>query len=193
MGALFFGIKCVTYRLKTTYLMKLFFSLFTIFILADSCKAPKQAIENSEKQIETSSVSNRQTMTDKQKAVANRDDLVVIYQASSRGFAKYVSVSEKVVQVSSDRSLQKMESFDCETEDWQELKKMVENMNPDDLKGLKAPSDKHTFDGAAGASLTITQGDLAYITPTFDDGNPPAEIEKLVNKVLAIGAKVKKQ
>lgn len=173
--------------------MKFLFSLLTIVLLTDSCKTPKQAIENSEKQIKTAAIANKQEMTDKQKNVANRPDMVFTYKATSRGYANYVSVSEQTVQTSSDRSLKKIETFSCDKKDWEALKGLVKPIKPQDLKNLKAPSVNYQRDGAAAATLTITQGNIAYITPTFDEGNPPNEIKKLVNKLLAIGTQMKKQ
>lgn len=119
--------------------------------------------------------------------------LSVTYQAISRGFAKYVSVSEKVVKISTDRSLQKMETYDIKKEDWDDVERLIKSINVNDLRNIKPPSTRHQSDGAAGATLSIIRGDLAHTSPTFDDGNPPSEIKELVNKLLAIGAKVKKQ
>lgn len=174
--------------------MKFIFSLFTIVMLTDSCKAPKQAIEDSNRAEQKQELAQKTPMTEKQKMLGNAyNGLTVTYQATSRGYANYVSVSENEVKLSSDRSLQKMDTFDCKKEDWEAVETLLKKVNPKTFQNLKAPSNKHTFDGAAHATLTLINGDLAYTTPTFDDGNPPAEIKELVNKVLAIGAKMKKQ
>ncbi|MFD1062718.1 hypothetical protein ACFQ1Q_05625 [Winogradskyella litorisediminis] len=174
--------------------MKFIFSLLTIVMLADSCNAPKQAMQDSEKSLEQNTALNKTPITtDKQKAFSQNEDLVVSYKASARGYTKYIAVSEKAVKLSSDYSLQKMETYNCDNADWEAIKTLVKNINPKEFMSLKAPSDKHTFDGAAHTTLTVIIGDVAHVTPTFDEGNPPKEIKELVNKVLAIGAKVKKQ
>ena len=104
-----------------------------------------------------------------------------------------VYVSEDKVLLSTDRSLQKMDEYKCDPKDWQDIQALLKNMDSKDIRSLKAPTDKRLYDGAAHATLTLKQGDVAYVTPGFDDGFPPEEIKELVNKVLSVGEKVKKQ
>ena len=61
------------------------------------------------------------------------------------------------------------------------------------LNKLKAPTEKRLHDGAAHATLAFRQGDMEVMSPTFDHGHPPKEIEALVNKVLSIKENVLKQ
>jgi hypothetical protein len=53
------------------------------------------------------------------------------------------------------------------------------------LSQLKAPTEKRLFDGAAIANLKITKQGKTFESQSFDHGYPPAEIEKVVNKMLS--------
>ena len=75
------------------------------------------------------------------------------------------------------------------TTDWNALvdfyeKKVAKNVQ--NLNTIEVPSKKHQFDGALAATLTIKSGDTAYTTPTFDHGNPPAEVKVLVDKIIEL-------
>jgi hypothetical protein len=51
---------------------------------------------------------------------------------------------------------------------------------------LKDPTQKRFYDGAAIADLKVRYQDKNYETVNFDHGFPPAEIENLVNKIVAL-------
>ncbi|WP_299115880.1 hypothetical protein [uncultured Winogradskyella sp.] len=172
--------------------MKFLFSVVTLFFLTGSCNSQKQTTTNSNESNATPKA-EKQMMTDKQKAIGQNYDVAVIYEARSRGFAKYAYISKAKVTLSEDRSLQKMDEYTCDAKDWEEIEQLLDAIDRKTFQSLKAPTDKRLYDGAAHTTLSIKQGDVVYMTPSFDEGFPPKEIEKLVNKVLAIAEKVKKQ
>ncbi|GGI56137.1 hypothetical protein [Winogradskyella haliclonae] len=172
--------------------MKFLFSLVTLVFLTGSCNSQKEATTNS-KASSAASVAEKQMISDKQKTIGQNYDVAVIYEARSRGFAKYAYISKAKVMLSEDRSLQKMDNYVCDTKDWEDIEQLLDAIERKTFQNLKAPTDKRLYDGAAHTTLSIKQGDVVYMTPTFDEGFPPKEIEKLVNKVLAIAEKVKKQ
>ena len=61
----------------------------------------------------------------------------------------------------------------------------IQELDLESLLQLKAPTDKRLFDGAAIANLKITKQGKRYESQSFDHGYPPAEIEKIVNKMLS--------
>ncbi|MBT8244336.1 MAG: hypothetical protein HKP48_05385 [Winogradskyella sp.] len=172
--------------------MKFLFSLATLFFLTGSCNSQKETTTNSNKS-NTQSIKEQQMVTDKQKAIGQNYDVAVIYEARSRGSAKYIYVSKVKIMLSQDLSLQKMDEYPCNAKDWEEVKKLLDDIERKAFQNLKAPTDKRLYDGAAHTTLSIKQGDVIYMTPSFDAGFPPKEIEELVNKVLALAEKVKKQ
>lgn len=176
--------------------MKFLFSLFAIAMLIQSCNCSKEAVSSTNETEENSIASkpSRETTNPKSDVVGdNYKRVLITYQVTSRELFEYVQISESEVIISEDRNLKNMNSYTCKTEDWQSLKKMMKSIDVEKLDNLKAPTDKRLFDGAAHATLTVIKGDVAMITPTFDHGEPPAEIEALVNKVLSIKENAVKQ
>ena len=70
--------------------------------------------------------------------------------------------------------------------DWNSLLTLLSKVDVTKIPELKAPSDKRAYDGAMMAELKVIYKDKTYQTPTFDHGNPPAEIKDLVNKILEV-------
>ena len=59
-------------------------------------------------------------------------------------------------------------------------------INLEEIPKLKDPTQKRFYDGAAIANLKIRYQDQYFETTDFDHGFPPKEIEKLVNKIVAL-------
>ncbi|MGB6267664.1 MAG: META domain-containing protein [Olleya sp.] len=105
------------------------------------------------------------------------------YSEFTRGTFKMVKVTEKEITSQFSRS-EKAQTKPCDKTDWEKLKTLCNSFNISTLPNLEVPSKAHQFDGAAHATLTITDGEKTYTTLTFDGGNPPKEIADLVNKIL---------
>jgi hypothetical protein len=56
----------------------------------------------------------------------------------------------------------------------------------EEIPNLKAPTEKRFYDGAAIANINIIYKGKTYESNGFDHGNPPLEIEKLVNKITLL-------
>ena len=61
---------------------------------------------------------------------------------------------------------------------------MVKEIDLEGMPDLKAPSEKRFYDGAATANLKITRNDDVYESQGFDHGEPPAQLKKLVDKLM---------
>ncbi len=123
----------------------------------------------------------------------NYKKILVTYQVQSRGMYEYIQISESDVKISSDRNLKNIKSYNCEAKDWEAIERMMKSIDEEEFQKLKAPTDKRLYDGAAHATLSIIRGDVEWMTPSFDHGAPPKEIEALVNKVLSVKENVSKQ
>ena len=109
------------------------------------------------------------------------------YTANSRGFYQQVVIRNQKLTVSRDRNGTKSpEEINISDADWAELVKAFGKINLDEIPKLKDPTQKRFYDGAAIANLKIKYQDKEYETTDFDHGHPPAEIEKLVNKIVAL-------
>lgn len=131
--------------------------------------------------------------TNKSDIVKDNYQTSVTYKALTRGSFEYSRISKSNIAISTDRSLKQIANYNCEDKDWKELNTLIEAVDLETFQNLKAQSKKHLFDGATHATLAIQIGDIEYMTPAFDHGNPPKEIEALVNKVLSIKENAVKQ
>lgn len=102
------------------------------------------------------------------------------YSAVSRGVYKKIVVHNKMVSVTNGRDAQPIEKK-IDDAKWKQLVTEFSKIKLENIPTLKAPTEKRFYDGAAIGNLTITQDQKTYQTTGFDNGFPPAEIEKLVN------------
>jgi len=102
------------------------------------------------------------------------------YSALSRGYYKKIVVENQTVSITNGRDQQAVETK-IDTAKWNQIVAAFEKINLDGIAALKAPSDKRAYDGAAIGNLKITQNQKTYESTSFDNGNPPQEIEKIVN------------
>ncbi|WP_296683015.1 hypothetical protein [Flavobacterium sp.] len=108
----------------------------------------------------------------------------VEYKAYSRGFYQTIRVENQMVFISKSRE-EKPVVAKLSTADWKSVILAVQELDLEMLSQLKAPTEKRLFDGAAIASLKITKQGKLYESQNFDHGYPPAETEKIVNKMLS--------
>jgi hypothetical protein len=106
------------------------------------------------------------------------------YKAYSRGFYQEITIEKQLVFVAKSRG-EKPVIFKIPIADWNNLNSAIQELDLDSLSQLKAPTEKRLFDGAAIANLKITKQGKTFESQSFDHGHPPAEIEKVVNKMLS--------
>ncbi len=118
-----------------------------------------------------------------QKKVDN-SSIKIEYKAYSRGFYQSIRIENQIVFVAKS-SDEKPVAFKIPNADWKSLNRAILNLDLERFSQFKAPTQKRLFDGAAIASLKITKQGEIYESQSFDHGYPPAEIEKIVNKILS--------
>ncbi|WP_138432656.1 META domain-containing protein [Winogradskyella algicola] len=123
----------------------------------------------------------------------NYKKFMVIYETSTRGAFKHIGISKSEITISKDRNLKEIDTFECKPKDWKELNELLSNSLVENLDLLEPPTQNRLHDGAPNATLSVVKGDVVMMTPTFDHGYPPKEIETLVNKVLSMAENATKQ
>jgi hypothetical protein len=114
----------------------------------------------------------------------NHETLVIEYVANTRGFYQKLVVQNHTVSSTNDRNGQQSPAIQkVSDDDWNFLISELNKVVLDELPNLKAPTEQRFYDGAAIASLKITLDGKTYETKDFDDGFPPAEIQKVVEIV----------
>jgi len=109
------------------------------------------------------------------------------YTASTRGFFQKIVVINQKATISRDRNGEKSpEEIAISDKDWKEIISYFQKIDLEKVPTLKDPTQKRFYDGAAIANLKIRYQDKNYETTDFDHEFPPAEIEKLVNKIVSL-------
>jgi hypothetical protein len=113
---------------------------------------------------------------------------VIEYEAQTRGMYQKVLVENQTVFVANNRDEKPVE-VKISDEDWTVLTAEFEKLDLEAIPNLKAPTEKRFYDGAAIANLKITYKGKTYETKAFDHGFPPAEIKKIVTKLVSFTQK----
>ena len=142
--------------------MKFVFSLLFMFIFSNECHHNSQNF------------------------FLTQDEISFTYEASTRGFYEITEITKDSILFSTDRNLKEVEASKCNNEDWNELIKLLKEIDVKTLSKLESPTSKHQVDAAAMATFTVKINDDIYETNVFDHGNPPKPISSLVNKVLSM-------
>lgn len=155
--------------------MKKIAVLVVLFFAIVGCNNQKKVVENDSKT----------------KAEVNEYKVPKIeYEASSRGFYEKIIIENQMVTVVNERDAKDNgETAKISDDVNKELSSYLNSVQLDQLATYKDPTQKRFYDGAAIANLKITVDGVEYKTVDFDHGNPPVEIEKLVNKIVSFGVK----
>ncbi|MGL2965462.1 hypothetical protein [Flavobacterium sp. XGLA_31] len=109
------------------------------------------------------------------------------YTANSRGFFLKAVIVNQRLTISRDRDgNQTPREITISDADWKEIIGYFEKIDLAKLPELKDPTQKRFYDGAAIANLKVHYQNKNYETTDFDNGHPPVEIEKLVNKIVSL-------
>ena len=116
------------------------------------------------------------------------NNAVIQYSAMTRGFHLKMIITNQMATISKGRTPETMSQTQMKISDsdWKELIALFEKTNLEAFPDLKDPTQKRHYDGAAIADLKVRYQDKNYETVNFDHGFPPAEIENLVNKIVAL-------
>jgi ABC-type uncharacterized transport system auxiliary subunit len=161
--------------------MKAITLLAALTITLASCNCQKKATETNN--LTAVEPNNSQTAMNQESALP-----VLEYEANTRGFFRKITVDNKTIAVINVRD-GKPSITKISDADWNELVTLYKSVNKDGLATLKAPSEKRFYDGAPIANFRVVSKEKTFESAAFDGGNPPAEIEKIVNKLIAIADK----
>ena len=116
------------------------------------------------------------------------NNAVIQYSAHTRGFHLKIIITNQMATISKGRTPETMSQKQVKISDahWNELLILFEKTNLEAFPTLKDPTQKRHYDGAAIADLKVRYQDKNFETVDFDHGFPPAEIENLVNKIVAL-------
>nr|WP_315170587.1 hypothetical protein [uncultured Flavobacterium sp.] len=108
----------------------------------------------------------------------------ITYTAQSRGVYLSVWMENQKVWVIKGRNEKPYEVV-LTAQEMKELEGAFSVLNLEKIPSLKAPTAKRLYDGAAIANLAIIASGTPYTSKSFDHGNPPAAIEKIVTLLVS--------
>lgn len=162
--------------------MKVVTLLASVLITCISCNCQKKAVEQS------NVIENKQQ--DELGSATIQKEMKLEYEANTRGYFRKIVVQNKTIAVSKDREGKDLPRIvPISDADWQQLTAFLEKVNLDQLPNLKAPTEKRFYDGAPIANFRVLIKDKVYESAAFDGGFPPAEIENIVNAIVALADK----
>jgi len=113
-------------------------------------------------------------------------DIVIEYQAMTRGSNQEVVLTHDMVQVRTIAGSKEAYTATITTQQWNDVVKDLEKIDLNTIGELKTPTNKRFYDGALIATLTVKTKDSTYRSSSFDHGAPPAEIASLVNRIVTL-------
>ncbi|MCG2610439.1 hypothetical protein LZZ90_02820 [Flavobacterium sp. SM15] len=155
--------------------MKAITVLASMVVVFSSCNCQKTAAEQPK-------------ATPEKEMVTQQTIPTLEYEESTRGFFRSITVVNQTVAVISVRNGEAKTTKISDT-DWKELTALYQKVNNENLAGLKAPTEKRFYDGAPIARLRVMTKEKEFESAPFDGGFPPAEIEQIINKLIAIADK----
>lgn len=166
--------------------MKTIILLFLSLFVSKSCQNKKEATTTEPK---TEMAQNNPVQESK---IATQEATLVQYEATTRGSFLKITYQNAKLWISKDRNLEGNGlEISLSKEQVSEIEKVLKLVNKEGLSGLKAPTEKRFYDGAAHANLKITTSGTEYQTEGFDAGFPPKEIEKIVLLLGQLAEKTK--
>lgn len=118
------------------------------------------------------------------KCNSNKDTLEskLQYEIFTRGSFKKISIENQKMYFSKSRE-EIGKEVKISSTDWKEIILFFEAINLDKINGSTSDSNNRSADRTYHARFKVENKGKKYETDEFDHGNPPKEIEKLVNKI----------
>lgn len=156
--------------------------LFSVFAMLVSCKCKKAVTEAASNTTDSSSaiVTNLNDSSQMQESAT-----VVEYTANTRGYHLRIKLTSNELTYTNERDSNEFIKVSLKEDQKAELQQLLKTINIEKISELKAPTQKRLYDGAAHADLTITVNGKEYHSAGFDHGEPPAEIEKFIKKLIS--------
>lgn len=112
----------------------------------------------------------------------NMDTAQITYTANTRGYYHEVIIEKHIASIKNNRKEEAV-TVKISDADWKELVNLFQEVDLEEIKNLKSPTEKRFYDGAAIANLKINYEGKSYESQSFDHGFPPVEIKRLVTKI----------
>ncbi len=192
--------------------MKTFALIFLSLFLTKSCQSKNESTEVASivetttvadttkaeiiktEEVKVLDVKNQETETEEVKTLVTdnktQESNNIEYTATTRGFYKKIKLVNNQLTISKDRdNPDQGKVVTLSKAEVSEIATLLKAVNLEGLATLKSPTEKRFYDGAAQANFDVVVQGKKYESAAFDHKFPPAGIEKIVNKLIAIADK----
>lgn len=112
-----------------------------------------------------------------------KDSISIEYKAVTRGSQISLKAnSDEIIYTSYDKNLE----LKISKNQWNEIIEFVLDIDLEFMKKLAPPSTESHTDRAMIGSLSIRKNGKYYESSTFDHGNPPSELKKLIDTLFEL-------
>lgn len=118
---------------------------------------------------------------------------VIEYSARTRGYSEVIFIKNQEIKIETDSRGDKSSKVGKISDaDWKILIVEFQKIKLNQMKDLVAPTNKRASDAASIGQLSINYKDTLHNSNNFDNGYPPKEIAKFVNKITSIAKIISK-
>lgn len=165
--------------------MKAITILAALALTITGCKGKKDTVEESK--VKTIFPDASVVTSGKETVKQIQEVPTIYYEATSRGFILATKIENQVLYVSRERDFKEYpEKIQISEADWNEISALAKAIDLDKVKDMKWPTEQRYYDGAPHANIIFEWNGVKYPANGFDHGYPPAEVEKLVNKIMKL-------
>jgi hypothetical protein len=119
----------------------------------------------------------------------------IVFSTSTRGFSKQVVIRPSRMEIHEENSRVSTgpnnESRKLEKKDWNQLCKQLENISLSEMARWESPTMKRASDAARSSTITITTKDGKIVSHDFDNENPHAKLQPLMDMIIKLAGKEK--
>lgn len=159
-------------------------TLFSMLVMLTSCKCKKASSDQAVEPMMTNEAAST-LPTNVETNTKEQIGTLLEYSANTRGYHLRIKWDGAQLAYTNQRDSEEFTKITLTPAQSEELKGMIKNLPLDKLASLKAPTEKRQYDGAAHADIRVVVDGKEYNSAGFDHGFPPAEIEKVVKKLVA--------
>ena len=116
--------------------------------------------------------------------------LSITYKAATRGANFECVINQRHLETRSVGLDKKVGERILTPQEWKDITETINQIWLQDIPDLRPPSNNSTLDRDLIASLKIVKDNQIYESPSFDAGNPPIELQPLINKIQALAETV---
>lgn len=114
----------------------------------------------------------------------NKADIIMItYEAITRGSSIEINATSELITY---KDLENTKQLKPASNDWKNFINLIEEINLSEMENFIPPSKDRYVDAALQATISITVSETTYNSQTFDHGNPPKELKKIIDKLFDI-------